>query len=163
MQDLIENKDYVLYEGYMVCRNGDILSKKTRKRINAFNLTHEASHVKLSVNGKKIVKNKAALVYTCFSGEPIDTYNYVIQFKNGDNSDTAYDNLFLKSKKDYYNERGLKGQKRFDSDEVTKIKEEYEEKTKTSEASIRSFAIKYNCAYITMKRILDTEQAQSIS
>lgn len=146
-------EDFVLYEGYKVFRDGSIVSS-SGKKISAYNLTHKGSHVKLIIGGKTVVKNKAVLVYSCFCGEPVNTYQQVIQFKNNDYEDTSFDNLYLVDKKEYIKNLDMKGKSRFTDDEKERIRKEYRRLKKKGQASIRSFAIRYDCSYITMKKVL---------
>lgn len=147
--------DFVLYKGYKVYRDGTIISKNGRI-ISAYNLTHEGSHVKLKINGKTMVKNKAVLVYSCF-GEEVDIYRYFIQFKNGDVTDASFDNLYLLDKKEYFSQMNFRGESRFTDNEKKKILREYKKRVQAEQnVSIRSFAIRYNCSYITMKKVLNS-------
>lgn len=147
-----QNTDMILYHGYQVYRNGRILSKRGRE-IKSYYFTYPNSHVSLTIDGKVVKKNKALLIYSLFSGTPVDTYLYVLQFRDGDTSNASFDNLYLKTKQDYYREckKSGRGHNRFDEKTKKKIRKDYRERN----LSFRALCEKYNCSILTVQRIVN--------
>lgn len=150
----VQDADMFLYHGYRIYRDGRIVSK-SGKEISSYFFTYANSHVSLTIDGKKVKKNKAILIYNLFSDTPIDTTMYVLRFKDGDTSNTAYDNLYLVSRQEYLRtcrETG-RGQNRFDE----KTKEKIRRKYKQGRSSLREMCVEYKCTLLTMQKIINSE------
>lgn len=144
----------VLYHGYQIYRDGRIISK-SGKEISSYFFTYANSHVSLTIDGKKVKKNKAILIYNLFSDTPLDTTMYVLRFKDGDTSNAAYDNLYLISRREYLRtcrETG-RGQNRFDE----KTKEIIRRKYVQGHSSLREMCDEYKCTLLTMQKIINSE------
>lgn len=144
-----ETTDMAQYNGYTLCRDGRILSPRG-KALNAFSLTYPGSHVTMNIEGKNVKRNRAILIYNAFSEEPVDTTKFVVRFKDGDTYNASYDNLYLVTKKEYYESRAMNGKPKFSSGTKRNIRKEY----KNNNTSMRSLCQKYNCSLLTMQKIL---------
>ena len=154
------SEDEVLYYGYRVMKNGDIISQYGN-RIHAYNFCYPYSHVTLRINGKQIKKNNAILVYELFSGKALDKRKYVIQFKDHDTKNQSYENLYAIKKSDYIkklkkNKREV-GRLRFTTEQREEIRNEYRE----GNVSMRQLSAKYNACLTTIQRIINKEGENS--
>lgn len=104
----------------------------------------------MNIDGKTVKKNRAILVYNAFSNEPIDTNKYVMRFKDGNTYNADYGNLYLVTKKEYYESRSMNGKTKFTTDTKKMIRGEYKDKG----ISMRTLCQKYNCSLLTMQKIL---------
>lgn len=149
------NDEYVDYHGYHVYRNGKVISKKGRE-LRPYSLTHPNSHVKLFIQGKEIPTSRAVLVYSCFTGEPVNTYKNVMCFKNGNREDVSFDNLYVVTKSVYIKNLHMKGENKFTAKEKAAIQREYKRRQSKGmkDASIRKLALKHGCSYKTMRKTL---------
>ena len=89
------------YYGYLITRNGEIISP-SGNLIHSYNFTYPNSHVTLRINSKSVKKNKAILIYELFSGERLQRNKYIIQFRDGNSDNAAFDNLYLVSRPEYW-------------------------------------------------------------
>jgi len=136
------------YFGYKVYKNGQIISPKGNE-LKAYDITHPGSHVTLRVDGKIIKLNKAKLIYTLFSGCKTNiTTKYFICYKDGDETNAEYENLYLTPKKDVLKRNS--GKSKFSEKEKEKIKKDYE----IHHISLRLLARKYECSLLTIQKVL---------
>lgn len=149
-----QDTDMIPYHGYLVYRDGRIISK-SGKEISSYFFTYAYSHVSLTIDGKKVKKNKAILIYNLFSEETFDTALYVLRFKDGDTSNAAYDNLYLISRKEYLKEcrSAGRGAHRFDEETKKEIRDKY----KQGNLSLRQMCSEYQCTLLTMQKIINSE------
>ena len=106
----------------------------------------------MKIDGKAVKKNKAILIYNLFADKPVDGKKYLIQFRDNDTYNAAFDNLYIISRKEYYAKKNMNGKPKFTDEEKNKIRKEY--KSKRSHLSIRELCKKYSCSLLTMQKIL---------
>ena len=146
---LDETTNIAMFHGYKIYQNGDIVSPHGNT-LSAYTLTYPGSHITIKIKGKMHKRNKARLVYAAFSKEKVNLNQYIIKFKDGDTYNTAFSNLYLVSRKEYYMEKECRGQTKFTDDVRREIRMDYQ----TGEFSIRKLCSKYQCSLLTMQKIL---------
>lgn len=142
--------DTVLFYGYEVRKNGDIVSPKGKK-LNPYAFTYPYSHVTLKYEGKVHKINRAVLIWNMFSSTPVNVHKEIVQFRDGDSSNAGYDNLFLLSRKEYYKQYD-NTKRKFTEEIREQIYREYMNKEKPT--SYRKLSRKYGCSLITIQKII---------
>lgn len=157
-------KQKAMKDGYTIYENGEIYSPNGKKiKINA-----RTGYVILRVpdeNGKTMRKTISAgrFVYSAFFGEiPPKS---IVQFKDGDITNVALDNLIYKTRKEYFKNYDWGTMKRFNPDIVEEIRQQfnYEERKKHgfcgayAHPSYREMAEAYRCSISTIQKIVREE------
>lgn len=141
------------YYGYLITRNGEIISP-SGNLIHSYNFTYPNSHVTLRINSKSVKKNKAILIYELFSGERLQRNKYIIQFRDGNSDNAAFDNLYLVSRPEYWslikNERNTMGGRRFTEEQEEEIREVYQ----SGEKSLRQLCTAYDACLATIQNVI---------
>lgn len=145
-----KSEDAVLYYGYEVRKNGDIVSPKGKK-LNPYAFTYPYSHVTLKYDGKNHKINRAVLIWNMFSKTPMDVHKEIIQFRDGDSSNAEYDNLYLTSRKEYYKQYD-NTKRKFTEEKREQIYKEYIDKENPT--SYRKLCRKYDCSLLTIQKII---------
>lgn len=138
------------YYGYRVQRDGTIISPYGNE-LKGYHFTYPRSHVSIVIEGKDVKTNRARLIYELFSGHKI-TRKEVLRFKDEDQTNVAFDNLYLIDRKEYYKLHEGYNQKKLDKETIKKIKRMYNNKGK--KISIRKLCEMYDCSLLTMQKAL---------
>lgn len=149
------DEETFLYYGYTIKKDGTIISP-CQNTLRAYNFTYPGSHITFKIKGKCVKKNKAILIYELFSGKRLDTNKNVIRFKDGDTHHANYDNLFVNTKKEYYQmlaESRRLGISRLSDEEKEKIRNEYLNPD-GEKISMRALSRKHDCCLATIQKIL---------
>ena len=141
------------YYGYIITRNGEFISP-SGNLLHAYDFTYPNSHVTLRINNKNVKKNKAILVYELFSGKKLQRNKYIIQFKDGNRDNAAYDNLYVISRPEYWNiirnDRNTKGGRRFTEEEENEIRQVYQ----SGQLSMRQLCNTYDACLATIQSVI---------
>lgn len=151
------NNDQYSYYGYIVDRNGTITSNRGCKpqQLTGYYFTYPYSHVTLVIDGKPRKICKARLVYGLFSDKKIDKYE-VLKFRDGDQSNVAFDNLCVISRKEYFKEHKGYNKKKFNEKTIKEMKETYNALPTEGQkkVSLRDMCQKYECSLTTVQKAL---------
>lgn len=147
-----KNKEEILYEygSYKVSRDGSIYDILMNKRP-----VLKGGIVTLFRNGKRYNKKAARVVYEAVSGQKLTKCD-VIKNKDGDETNIAFDNLYIEKRKNVM-------LKHFTLEQVEQIRKEYnkEEREKHgyrgiyAKPSYNEMCDKYNCSMSTMYKIIN--------
>lgn len=144
------------YYGYRILRSGEIISPMGRM-INAYFFSYPYSHVTMHINGKNIKKNRAMLIYELFSGSEVQKHKYIIQFRDNNSNNAAFENLYLVNKSQYWEKLGKRkkmGQSVFSNEQKEKIRLQYQ----TNHISMRKLSAQYGVCLTTIQKIINSEE-----
>lgn len=145
------------YYGYRILRSGEIISPMGRM-LNAYFFTYPYSHVTMHINGKNIKKNRAMLIYELFSGSEVQKHKYIIQYRDNNSNNAAFDNLYLVNRSEYWQKLGE--QKQMGRPVFTKEqKEEIRQKYQTGHISMRKLSTQYGVCLTTIQKIINTGES----
>lgn len=153
----MKNMDVREFYGYLISRDGSITCKDgTPARLR------NGRVLKYDDGEKTRYRNIAIIIYELFAGETVGR-DCVVDFRDGNDLNFAYDNIFLRPKK------GRSGYSIFTAEQMQNILDEYhkddanlEEKRKnnyrsnqTEFSSYRKLAKKHDCSLSTITKILN--------
>lgn len=149
--------DHVEFYGYTIYQDGRILSPRGQllKRIS---LSGRDSHVSINISGVKAKVNVSKLVYSAFARETLPK-NVILTYKDGDETNKAFDNLKKIPKRDYYSKIEKKKKKMFTPEVVDEIRNKYIPRNKDNYndknlPSYRSLAKEYGCSVFVIQKIM---------
>ncbi len=152
------SRDVYSYLGCEFTRQGEVYSRYGKK-VTKIVTDNGATYVIIKPEKLKRKRlNLGRLIYEMFSGEVLGE-DETIQFKDGDPTNTAYDNLQIVKKP---KPKGKAPEKKFTDEQVQAIRDEYlngersqNQFDKTDKVvSMRSLMEKYNCSIGTIERIV---------
>lgn len=153
------------FYGYTIYKNGEIYSPKNVK-LSRISLSSTGSHVNITIAGMKLKWNVSRLIYVIFSGQQLTKYD-VITYKDNNEHNKEFDNLYKVTKKEYY--KGIKktSKKKLSKEQVDEIRTKYMSGTKNQTLfnnkgdrvvpSYRSLASEYNCSTFVIQQIIKGE------
>ena len=155
------------YYGYLVSTDGEIYRKDKLTgeyhKLSSYCFTYPGSHVSMWIDGKHKKVMKAKLIYELFSGEKLDR-SVVLQFKDGDRENCAFENMYVITRKEFFQEIGDYNQQKFDNATRKEIKKIYSKKRPIKMPdghkrypSVRNLCILYGCSLKLMQRTLKDE------
>ena len=146
--------DVVTYHNFEIHRDGRIISPYGRE-LNPYTFTYKNSHVTLRYNGKSVKINRAKLIWNAFAKNPVNDTKELVRFKDGNPDNVAFDNLFVQSRKEYYDDHDSRKPKTQEEKEM--IMKDY----KKGELSLRQLSHKYDVSLRTLKKIVSVQNPVS--
>ncbi len=157
----MENKTYDYY-GNVITQDGKIFNSKGDELIIS-----KRGTVMIKIEGKKHIYKAGRVVYEAISGVKLtDPYNlangvknYVLTFKDGNETHTSYDNLILKTREEYF--KGKKwGTEKYPKEIREAIIADYN-KTGAEHVSYRKLSEKYGCSSSTIRMYLKKSREEA--
>ena len=152
------NENTAIYKGYILCRDGSIISPKGKK-IRGYAFSYPYSHVTLKINNHEEKKNRAMLIWHAFSTEPVDGHSKILKFRDGNTNNPSFENLYVINRKDE--------PETFKNTLTNEIKDNIWKDYNgynydNQKLSLRKISLKYNCSLMTVQKVIKAGKCSAI-